>query len=65
MNMKHLPKPVSFGLVAFLASWQATEFSLEYRSIMGAIVAGLMGFLNPELSAKVSDTPEIDQNLPN
>ena len=50
-----LPKQVSFGLVAFLASWQATEFSLEYRSIMGAIVAGLMGFLNPELA---SDTPK-------
>lgn len=50
-----LPKQVSFGLVAFLASWQATEFSLEYRSIMGAIVAGLMGFLNPELT---NDTPK-------
>jgi hypothetical protein len=58
MNYKHLPKPVSFGLVAFLASWQATQFSLEYRSIMGAIVAGLMGFLNPELSSKSSDTPQ-------
>jgi hypothetical protein len=46
----NLPKPISFGLIAFLASWQATEFSLEYRSVMGAIVAGLMGFLNPELS---------------
>ena len=50
----NLPKPISFGLIAFLASWQATEFSLEYRSIMGAIVAGLMDFLNPELS---NDTP--------
>ena len=58
MNYKHLPKPVSFGLVAFLASWQATQFSLEYRSIMGAIVAGLMGFLNPELSTKGLDTPQ-------
>jgi hypothetical protein len=50
----NLPKPISFGLIAFLASWQATDFSLEYRSVMGAIVAGLMGFLNPELSG---DTP--------
>lgn len=50
----NLPKPISFGLIAFLASWQATDFSLEYRSIMGAVVAGLMGFLNPELS---NDTP--------
>jgi len=51
----NLPKPISFGLIAFLASWQATDFSLEYRSVMGAIVAGLMGFLNPELSG---DTPK-------
>jgi hypothetical protein len=51
----NLPKPISFGLIAFLASWQATDFSLQYRSIMGAIVAGLMGFLNPELSG---DTPK-------
>lgn len=49
-SFNNLPKPVSFGLIAFLASWQATEFSLEYRSVMGAIVAGLMGFLNPELN---------------
>lgn len=56
--MKMLPKPVSFGLVAFLASWQATQFSLEYRAVMGAIVAGLMGFLNPGLVKTVYiDTP--------
>jgi hypothetical protein len=55
-GMTNLPKPISFGLIAFLASWQATQFSLEYRSVMGAIVAGLMGFLNPELAG--SDTPK-------
>ena len=55
-TMTNLPKPISFGLIAFLASWQATQFSLEYRSLMGAIVAGLMGFLNPELTGK--DTPK-------
>jgi tetrahydromethanopterin S-methyltransferase subunit E len=55
IRMTNLPKPISFGLIAFLASWQATQFSLEYRSVMGAIVAGLMGFLNPELAS--SDTP--------
>lgn len=54
-SYSNMPKPISFGLIAFLASWQATDFSLEYRSIMGAIVAGLMGFLNPELS---NDTPK-------
>jgi tetrahydromethanopterin S-methyltransferase subunit E len=54
--MNHLPKPVAFGLVAFLASWQATQFEITYRSLMGAIVAGLMGFLNPELAQNSKDT---------
>ena len=55
--MKNLPKPVSFGLVAFLASWQATDFALDYRSLVGAVVAGLMGFLNPGLTKTVYVTP--------
>jgi tetrahydromethanopterin S-methyltransferase subunit E len=54
--MTNLPKPVAFGLVAFLASWQATQFEITYRSLMGAIVAGLMGFLNPELAQNSKDT---------
>jgi hypothetical protein len=56
--MNNLPKPVAFGLVAFLASWQATQFALDYRSIVGAVVAGLMGFLNPELANK-NNTPKL------
>ena len=56
-KMHQLPKPVAFGLVAFLASWQATQFDLNYRSLMGAIVAGLMGFLNPELAQNNKNTP--------
>ena len=55
-SMTNLPKPVAFGLVAFLASWQATQFEITYRSLMGAIVAGLMGFLNPELAQNSKDT---------
>jgi hypothetical protein len=55
--MYNLPKPISFGLIAFLASWQATEFALNYRSIMGAVVAGLMGLLNPELAQQKNNTP--------
>jgi hypothetical protein len=42
-----LPKTVSFALIAFMAAWQATEFALDYRAVMGSIVAGLMGYLNP------------------
>jgi hypothetical protein len=42
-----LPKTVAYALIAFMAAWQATEFALDYRAVMGSIVAGLMGWLNP------------------
>jgi hypothetical protein len=42
-----LSKATSYCLIAFFAAWQATEFSLEYRAIMGALVAALMGGLSP------------------
>lgn len=42
-----LTKTTSYALIAFLAAWQATEFSLEYRAILGALVAGIMGALSP------------------
>ena len=42
-----LSKTTTYALIAFCAAWQATEFSLEYRAILGALVAGLMGGLSP------------------
>ena len=50
--MKQLPKPVAYALVAFLAAWQATDFSLDYRALMGSLVAAAMGFLNPVKAAQ-------------
>lgn len=46
-----LTKTYSYALIAFLAAWQATEFSLEYRALLGAFVAGLMGALSPNYKA--------------
>jgi hypothetical protein len=56
-----LPKTVTFALIAFLAAWQATQFSLDYRAVMGSIVAGLMGYLNPGKNAALT---ELDQDVP-
>ena len=55
-----LPKTVAYALIAFMAAWQATEFALDYRAIMGSIVAGLMGWLNPgkNAAADVEETVE-------
>jgi hypothetical protein len=49
-----LPKSVAYALIAFMAAWQATEFNLDYRAIMGSLVAGAMGYLNPSRSADAS-----------
>lgn len=53
-----LPKTVAYALIAFMAAWQATDFQLDYRAIMGSIVAGLMGYLNPGKNAE-SNVEEI------
>jgi hypothetical protein len=48
-----LPKSIAYALIAFMAAWQATDFALDYRAVMGSIVAGLMGWLNPGKNAEV------------
>jgi hypothetical protein len=53
-----LPKTVTFALIAFLAAWQATQFSLDYRAVMGSVVAGLMGYLNPGKNAAITESDE-------
>jgi hypothetical protein len=45
---KKLPKPAAFALIAFMASWQATDFSVDYRAVMGSLTAAIIGYLNPK-----------------
>ena len=46
MTMKH---PAIVALGAFLAVWGTTsDFALDYRSILGAIVAGIFGYASPK-----------------
>ena len=33
---------------AFLAAWQIGSFALDYRSILGALLAGVFGYLPPK-----------------
>jgi hypothetical protein len=33
--------------VALLAAWQATNFALDYRAILGAVVAAGAGWASP------------------
>jgi hypothetical protein len=46
MNIKH---PAVVALGAFLAVWGTTSnFDLNYRSVLGALVAGFFGYATPK-----------------
>lgn len=46
MKMKH---PVVISIGAFLAVWGTTSnFALDYRAILGSIVAGVFGYASPK-----------------
>jgi hypothetical protein len=46
MNAKN---PYVMSLGAFLAVWGTTSnFSLDYRSILGSLVAGVFGYATPK-----------------
>lgn len=57
MKKKLDSKQVLFAITGFLVTWQATNFDLDYRSILSAIIAsGLAGShpkKNKEGKAKV------------
>lgn len=44
---KHF-KQALFAAGAFLAAWQATDFSLDYRAVLGALTAATLGAMNPD-----------------
>jgi hypothetical protein len=47
MNPKN---PYVMSLGAFLAVWGTTSnFSLDYRSILGSLVAGVFGYATPKI----------------
>lgn len=46
-------KQLSLAAIAFLAAWQATDFALDYRAVLGAVVAASMGAMNPSVKTKV------------
>lgn len=45
-------KQFSLAAIAFLAAWQATDFALDYRAVLGAVVAASMGAMNPNAKTK-------------
>lgn len=50
--MDHHVKAALFAVGAFLAAWQATDFSLDYRAVLGALTAATLGAMNPDNTRK-------------
>jgi len=42
-----MKNPYVLTLGAFLAAWAGSEFALDYRSILWAVVAGVFGYATP------------------
>ena len=51
MIEKHLKQGL-FAVGAFLAAWQATDFALDYRAVLGALTAATLGAMNPAKTDK-------------
>lgn len=45
MNMKN---PLVLTLGAFLSAWAASNFEVDYRAILWAILAGVFGYATPK-----------------
>ena len=45
MNMKN---PVVLTAGAFLSAWAASNFSLDYRAVLWAVLAGVFGYATPK-----------------
>jgi hypothetical protein len=43
--MKH---PVILAIGAFLAAWSISNFELDYRAVLSALLAGVFGYATPK-----------------
>lgn len=46
--MKDKTKAPLFALAAFLAAWQATNFDVDYRAVLGALTCAVLGYASPK-----------------
>ena len=45
MNMKN---PIFLTSGAFLSAWAASNFAIDYRAVLWAILAGVFGYATPK-----------------
>jgi len=46
--MKNMKNPVILAGGAFLAAWASSNFDLDYRSILWAVLSGVFGYASPK-----------------
>jgi hypothetical protein len=45
---KYMKNPVVLAAGAFLAAWAASNFDLDYRAILWAVLSGVFGYATPK-----------------
>lgn len=48
-------KTLLFAAGAFLAAWQGANFELDYRAVLGALTAAILGAANPRKATNAGD----------
>ena len=46
--MRNEIKAALFGVSAFLAAWQAANFELDHRAVLGAVTCAVLGYVSPK-----------------
>lgn len=46
--MKTMKNPVVLAAGAFLAAWASSNFELDYRAVLWAVLSGVFGYATPK-----------------
>lgn len=46
--MKNIKNPVYLAAGAFLAAWAGSNFDLDYRAVLMAVLSGVFGYASPK-----------------
>jgi hypothetical protein len=46
--MKNMKNPAILAAGAFLAAWASSNFELDYRAVLWAVLSGVFGYATPK-----------------
>jgi hypothetical protein len=46
--MKNMKNPAVLAAGAFLAAWASSNFDLDYRAVLWAVLSGVFGYATPK-----------------